>query len=276
MEVFQMSKEVTLETIALRMKKAESMIKFYKNILGFILKNEENNLSIFGTKEIGSQLLILEDVSYKVVEVAEEKKLARFTLLIPTEDEFISVLKRLEAFHYPINKASENKYEQSLLLEDPDGNEIEILHKSSFVLCDEERVLDQQKLLKKSTINHKILSPEVKFSKLYLNVESVSEMSLFYQKILGMSVEGEDQRQLSIDNANLSVYLQESKFNQSVETAEDRLGVDFFISYLEDKEAMINLKKHLENKKMDFFIDKKMKILTIFDPSGIEWWFIRK
>ncbi|MFD2388108.1 CppA C-terminal domain-containing protein [Enterococcus rivorum] len=39
---------------------------------------------------------------------------------------------------------------------------------------------------------------------------------------------------------------------------------------------MINLKKHLENKKMDFFIDKKMKILTIFDPSGIEWWFIRK
>lgn len=271
-----MLKSTTVRTIALRMKKSESMIKFYKNILGFILKSEENNLSIFGTKEEGSQLLILEDISYKLLEVVEEKKLARFTLLIPTEDEFISVLKRLMLFHYPINKALENKYEQSLLLEDPDGNEVEILHKSSIYLCDEERAIDKQKLLKESTIAHKTISEKVQFSKLYLNVESPAEILLFYQQILGMSLEGENSNHLLTDNGNFSVFVQASKLNQSIEISEDKLGVDFFISYLEDKEEMENFRKHLENKQIDFFIDQKMKILTIFDPSGIEWWFIRK
>lgn len=276
MEMFQMSKGITVKTIALRMKKSESMIGFYKNLLGFILKSEENNLSIFGTKEEGSQLLILEDVSYKLVEVTEEKKLGCFTLLIPTADEFISIFKRLMLAHYPINQAIEKKYEQSIFLEDPDGNEIEIMHKSSVYLCDEVRTLDQQKLLKKSTIIHKSLSAQVKFSQLTLNVENPSEMSQFYQKILGMTVAGEKGKHLTIDHGNFSIFIQESKFNQSVETSADKLGLDFFISYLEDKETMKQLKEHLENKQMDFFIDNKMKILTIYDPSGIEWWFIRK
>ncbi|WP_336577194.1 CppA C-terminal domain-containing protein [Candidatus Enterococcus mansonii] len=38
---------------------------------------------------------------------------------------------------------------------------------------------------------------------------------------------------------------------------------------------MRKLKEHLEAKKQDFFVDKKLTILTIYDPSGIEWWFVR-
>ena len=37
------------------------MIDFYKNVVGFDLKREENELAILGTEEAGSEMLLLEE-----------------------------------------------------------------------------------------------------------------------------------------------------------------------------------------------------------------------
>ncbi|MEM5200342.1 glyoxalase, partial [Enterococcus faecium] len=59
MTEFQLEKAATLKTIAIRAKKVGEMVDFYKKVMGFVLKSEENNLSIWGTREAGTQLLIL-------------------------------------------------------------------------------------------------------------------------------------------------------------------------------------------------------------------------
>ncbi|NSN53521.1 glyoxalase, partial [Enterococcus faecalis] len=61
MTEFQLEKAATLKTIAIRAKKVGEMVDFYKKVMGFVLKSEENNLSIWGTREAGTQLLILEE-----------------------------------------------------------------------------------------------------------------------------------------------------------------------------------------------------------------------
>ena len=57
MTEFQLEKAATLKTIAIRAKKVGEMVDFYKKVMGFVLKSEENNLSIWGTREAGTQLL---------------------------------------------------------------------------------------------------------------------------------------------------------------------------------------------------------------------------
>lgn len=51
MTEFQLEKTATLKTIAIRAKKVGEMVDFYKKVMGFVLKSEENNLSIWGTRE---------------------------------------------------------------------------------------------------------------------------------------------------------------------------------------------------------------------------------
>ena len=53
------------------------------------------------------------------------------------------------------------------------------------------------------------------------------------------------------------------------------LGLDFLKLTMEEAD-LLALEQHLIEKEQDFYIDKKKQILTIFDPMGIEWWFILK
>lgn len=80
MEKFNLSKDVYVKTVALRAKDVERMVNFYKNVLGFILKLEENNLSIFGSQEKDSRLLILEetDCEQERLESFEKKSVCHY------------------------------------------------------------------------------------------------------------------------------------------------------------------------------------------------------
>lgn len=57
MTEFQLEKGATLKTIAIRAKKVGEMVDFYKKVMGFVLKSEENNLSIWGTREAGNAII---------------------------------------------------------------------------------------------------------------------------------------------------------------------------------------------------------------------------
>ena len=60
--------------------------------MGFVLKSEENNLSIWGTREAGTQLLILEETRKAEDFHNEEKQMAYFSIKVPTEKNFYKLL----------------------------------------------------------------------------------------------------------------------------------------------------------------------------------------
>lgn len=91
MEKFQLSEDVYVKTVAILVKDVEEMVNFYKNVLGFILKLEENNLSIFGSQKKDSRLLILEEVESEQEQLDFSSSVVCFSLLIPTEEEFGSL-----------------------------------------------------------------------------------------------------------------------------------------------------------------------------------------
>ena len=91
MTEFQLEKAATLKTIAIRAKKVGEMVDFYKKVMGFVLKSEENNLSIWGTREAGTQLLILEETRKAEDFHNEEKQMAYFSIKVPTEKEFLQI-----------------------------------------------------------------------------------------------------------------------------------------------------------------------------------------
>ncbi|OJG74238.1 hypothetical protein RV12_GL002876 [Enterococcus quebecensis] len=267
-----------MKTIALHVNDVEKMVSFYKNVLGFILKLEENNLSIFGSQKKESRLLILEETDSNEDQVQSFEKSVSFSILIPTEEEFGSVLRRITAHNYPINKSVKQGTRKSVFLKDPEGNELEISYQEGAADQSEAEteVLDIDALIQQSKILYSSLSADVRFDQIKLSVEDKAEHHYFYQDVLGMTSENDTTDKLSMNDGQFLVHL--DKWVRPINEKKDgkeALGVDFFVLTLDQEEEMTRLKKHLEKNEQEFFVDKKLTILTIYDPSQIEWWFVR-
>ncbi|MGM0217585.1 VOC family protein [Enterococcus sp. AZ126] len=275
MENFELSKDVQVKTVAIHIEDVEKMVCFYKNVLGFILKLEENNLSIFGSQAKNSRLLILEETDSERVKTKFVEKSACLSLLIPTKEEFGSLLRRITAHNYPILKSTQKEYRRSVFLEDPEGNKLEISYQGASDQFKEE-ILDIQSLVDQSDILYSSLSADVRFDCLKLCVQDKAEHHSFYEDILGMISEGKTADTLSLNDKKFWIRLEDSKKqDRQVDTSEEILGLDFFVVTINHEEEMKKLKQHLEKQKQEFFVDKKLTILTIYDPSEIEWWFVR-
>ena len=57
---FVLGKSTKLRTIAIRVKDRDKAIAFYRDVLGFDLKREENELAIFGFKGAEGEVIWLE------------------------------------------------------------------------------------------------------------------------------------------------------------------------------------------------------------------------
>ncbi|EOH92170.1 hypothetical protein UAW_03154 [Enterococcus haemoperoxidus ATCC BAA-382] len=277
MEKFKLSEDVYVKTVALRIKDVERMVSFYKNVLGFVLKLEENNLSIFGSQEKDSRLLILEEIDSEKDHIDVSDKAVCFSLLIPTEEEFGSLLRRITAHNYPISKSVQKKQRKSVFLKDPEGNELEVSYQGAKDSAKEvTEILDIQPLIQKSKVLYSSLSAGVRFDRIKLHVTDKSEHHSFYQDMLGMTSENKLANTLSMNDGNFSIHLDDSeKQNSQKADSKESLGLDFFVLTLNHETEMKKLKKHLEEQQQEFFVDKKLTILTIYDPSEIEWWFVR-
>lgn len=277
MKKFQLSKDVYVKTIAIKVKDVEKMVNFYKNVLGFVLKLEENNLSILGSQEKNSRLLVLEETDTQDEVVGAFEKAFCFSLLIPTEEEFGSVLRRISSHHYPIEKTVQSANRRSVFIVDPEGNELEISVKiKGNNDTKQTETFSVQSLVHESKVLYSSLSREVHFDRLKIPMENRTGYFYFYKDILGMGTDQVHEEDLLLDNGGFVVHLDDSVNIVSENKADqETLGIDFFVIPLKNKEDMLELKEHLEREQQDFFVDKKVTILTIFDPGNIEWWFVR-
>lgn len=277
MKKFKLSKDVYVKTVAIRVNNVEKMANFYKNVLGFVLKLEENNLSIFGSLEKNSRLLILEETRIEEKEVGAFEQSFCFSLLIPTEEEFGSMMRRISAHDYPIKRSVQHGNRRSIFLTDPEGNELEVsVQALTNKWAGEPESFNVQTLVHESNVLYSSLSEKVRFDQIKMPMSNKEEYHYFFEEILGMDTEYDQPDELSLNNGNFLIHL-----DGSAELADKRivdevtLGIDFFVLPLKNEEDMLKLKTHLEENKQEFYVDKKLTILTIYDPGNIEWWFVR-
>ncbi|BCA84890.1 extradiol dioxygenase [Enterococcus saigonensis] len=261
-----------LQTVALRVKNRNLMIQFYRDIIGFSLKREENELAIFGNTKAKSELLWLEESPYADDHAGEIKKLQRLCLVIPSEMEMADLAQRLLEADYPIKDALIDEEATGILVEDPEGNALEIYFGSKKV-HQNPTSLQLDALARKATGEFPQLSDSVYFDKIHLNTSRLKEQQDFLENVIGLKVQDETNGILALNGGSFHVGLSAGKGGTLDLSTDGVLGLDF-LQFRVSQSDITALAAHLEFLQVEFFIDQKRQIITIYDPTGIEWWFI--
>lgn len=107
------------------------MIDFYKNVVGFDLKREENELVILGIEEVGSEMLLLEE-SFRVNDyMGKIKKLNCFLLIIFSIEELVDIFCCICKMNYLIKEVLEDYGCMGILFVDLEENELEIYYEEN-------------------------------------------------------------------------------------------------------------------------------------------------
>ncbi|PQC32018.1 VOC family protein [Enterococcus mundtii] len=274
MKVFDLGSTTYLKSIAIRVKDRDKMIEFYRDTIGFDLKREENELAIFGTVENDSEMLLLEESPRANDHFGEIKKLNRFSLIIPTLEEMADVLYRIRQTNQTIEEALESDGRIGILLKDPEGNMLEIYHEAAHTSQQQAvEQLDQEALLRESNERFTKLSAGTYFQKVHLNVLDMEKEREFLSELLGLTVHKEEEKEFILNKGDFHVGLTQSESPVIALPTDEILGLDF-LKFVVDPESMQRLITHLNTETIDFYIDKKQKVLTLYDAIGIEWWFV--
>lgn len=264
MSVFTLADNAEQVTIGIRVKDRDQMITFYKDMIGFALKTEENALAIMGLKENKAEYLWLEESPRAEEHFGEVKKLKQFTLAVSSVEELSDVYHRLKESSYPIVQTSYDE-KARLLVDDPEKNRLEIVANIG-----KKEVKNDEQLLSLATGKFANLSKDASFQQVHLNVTEAKTEENFLQNALGFYLGKEE-----AENSDLNVILHVIHDQPFDIASTEVLGLEI-IRLVITREELVALEKRLAENKQDFYIDKKKSILTVYDPAGVEWWFVRK
>lgn len=273
MKDFKLGATTYLKSVAIRVKDRDKMIAFYKDTVGFDLKREENELAIFGTQDSDSEMLLLEESPRANNHTGEIKKLSRFSLVIPSVEEMADMLCRIRKTNYPIKDALEDQARMGILLVDPEGNELEIYYEEKNAEKAEPEVMDQEALLRKSEEKFTKLTSGAYFEKIHLNVSDLAKERQFLSHVLGPKVHNEENGLHVLNEGDFHVGLNQAVGGTIDLPTDEVLGLDF-LKFVVTPENMETLIEHLQAENLDFFVDKKKSVITVYDAIGIEWWFV--
>lgn len=268
--------EASVKNLAIRVNDLDEMLSFYHDILGFQIKGEENGLAFLGTVELKNEQLILEEIVGEPRPLDETKVVRSFSLRVPSARELTNIFAALKRMDYPIEAVWDSGDRWELVVTDPEANMLEIY-------CDRPAAakppvsLDFDKLSMLSNENQEYvgLSAGSRIEKIHLNVQNYADSWHFYRSILGLIVADESNGTLTLDRGDFLVGLREAKLSTTARDPDQQIGVEFLTIELPSTAILKRLKLHLEQQQVDFFADRKLKILTVFDPNGLEWWFTR-
>lgn len=264
MSGFNLGTTTELATVAIRVKDRDKMIDFYRDLIGFVLKGEENALAIMGTIEDKSEALWLEESPRAQGYFGAVKKLQHLVLRVGHVAELGDMYARLKKADYPLT-VSFHETEVRIGLADPEENQLEIYTQTN------EAITQEAALLATSTGEYLHLSADTHFEHIHLNVSDMTEEATFLHEVLGLENK-EQTYHLNAQSFHVGLNLAESDAID-VESHEI-LGLEF-LKFFISEETILALEKHLIDLQKEFFIDKKKSILTIYDAIGIEWWFVR-
>ena len=109
--------------VALTVSNLARSIEFYREVLGFKVKYDENGLAHLGAG--GEDIVVLHE-NPQARRVRGTSGLYHFAILVPSRVELAKSLKRLAEMQWPVQGFSDHLVSEAIYLPDPDGNGIEI------------------------------------------------------------------------------------------------------------------------------------------------------
>ena len=266
---FVLGKSTKLRTIAIRVKDRDKAIAFYRDVLGFDLKREENELAILGFKGAEGEVIWLEESPRANDHFGEIKKMQRIRLTVASLEELAVICKKAKEQSATFEESIFEGSQIAVVLADPEENRIEVFYEGTQE-TDLSKTLEA--LIEAAPSEVVLLSSKARFNQIHLNVSDVAKERDFLEELLGLTTKEADGF-LHLNEDDFQVGLIEGQGGTIDLPTHEVLGLDF-LKIAIDKEDLLTLEAHLTDSKQEFFIDKKKNLLTTYDTIGIEWWFV--
>lgn len=282
---FSLSPNTDLASVAIKVKDFDKMLNFYQDVVGLDLINEENDMAILGIKSKKKKLLGLIANPEGKDGSNTHAGLYHTTFVLPTQNDLALFMKQLMAINYPIEGTSDHGYCKSIYINDPENNRLEFSWdkpKKSWPLTDGKidgvtKELDLPRFLGSSEGTYDRIPRDSKMGHVHLSVADLDESYDFYVNSLGFSIKDDDFVQthfLSVNDYHHQIGLNQWRPSGTYLVEEYDLGVDHITFSIPTMDDLLALKDNLNNTNKKFYFNKGKQIIGIYDPSGIQLWFI--
>lgn len=182
--------------VALTIANLDQSIPFYRDVLGFNVKDNENGIAHLGAG--GEDIVVLHE-NPQARRVRGTSGLYHFALLVPSRVELAKSLKRLVEMQWPLQGFADHLVSEAIYLPDPDGNGIEIYRdrprsdwpKLNGQIRMATDPLDVDGVL--AELNGRSepwtgLHPQTVLGHMHLHVGNLSQANQFYGEVIGLDL----------------------------------------------------------------------------------------
>ena len=185
-----------VQSLTLKVKDLARSTKFYQEMMGFTVINEDNEKVVFS---VNGKDPILTLITFDSMLSLERGKtgLYHFAILLEKRSDLAKFIRHLIKSNYPLHGASDHHVSEALYFSDPDGNGIEVYYDRSseawiwnneevYMVTDQLDISDIMSTLD-NTVWEKVPASTV-LGHIHLHVRDIHESESFYKGLLGLDV----------------------------------------------------------------------------------------
>lgn len=274
---FKINAGTKIGHVALKVANLEKMTRFYQEVIGLTLLEENQTESLLGTGDI--VLLRLRKIE-NPLPLTRRTGLYHIAFLLPTRRDLGNALFHYLTVEAPLSGASDHGYSKALYLKDPEGNGIEVYHdkpRSQWDIREDGEIIgvtepmDTEGVLGAADRHWTGFVPETTVGHVHLKVADLEASDRFYTEVMGLTLTSNFGEQAKFFAAgDYHHHLGANNWlGANVPGMEEKdLGLDYYTYQVPSAEELDRLVAHFEKLAVDF--EQAEGRLTLTDPNGIK------
>lgn len=266
-----------VQALTLKVKDLARSTKFYEEIMGFTVINQEKEKVVFS---VNGKDPILTLITFDSIKSLESRKtgLYHFAILLEKRSDLAKFIRHLIKNNFPLPGAADHHVSEALYFSDPDGNGIEVYYDRSsddwiwnngevHMITDQLDIGDIMSTLDNTTWE-KAPSTTV-LGHIHLHVRDLNESEKFYKDLLGLDVVcryGGQALFLSFDNYHHHIGLNTWNGVGALAPSANSVGLESYRLVYGTDELLQSAIKRLEE--VNYPITKEGNNLFVTDPSS--------
>lgn len=273
---FQLSATAHIGRVALKVANLEKMTRFYQEIIGLQVLEQNANQSMLGVDD--TVLLELQKVQ-NPLPITPKTGLYHVAFLLPIRKDLGNALRHYLTVKAPVIGASDHGYSEALYLNDPEGNGIEVYRdkpQSEWdIRADGEIVgvtleMDAEAVIAASDGTWEGFPKGTTVGHVHLKVADLMQTEIFFTEVLGLSLKNNFGNQAKFfatgdyhHHIGSNIWLGKNIPAMS----ENDLGLNYFSFSVPTQAELDRLENHWKNR-IDYTKEANGS-LTVVDPNGI-------
>lgn len=277
---FQLAAETQPGTVALKVNNLDAQTKFYRDVIGLEVYEQNSMQSILGAHGSRLPLLILRRVA-SPLPLTPKTGLYHVAFLLPTRKDLGNALIHYLTEQAPLIGASDHGYSEALYLTDPEGNGIEVYRdkpRNQWDIRPDGEIpgitieMDAQGVVDAADRQWQGFPAGTKVGHVHLKVAGLKATEEFYTDVLGLSLKTSFGKSAKFfASGGYHHHIAGNIWTGRDLPASDShdLGLAYYTFWTQTDEELERIKNNLEKLQQPFAVLPKQEI-SLTDPSGIK------